>query len=277
MLDTTRLLGVGSPLAIHQNLVRRKLLLVVHFGAGFDPIAQIHMGKPELPRLLDLPQHAVGAVVGAGFGLIEGVHGRETIVQHIDNRHHFEAVGLAVLAGLDKLNESRIHSALEQKLAVLVDVVVVHATAGVAVVLVAQVQVVMRLAKAQRHHSDHQVAVALPGASLAAVGFKSLGLHTQRDAGLATIAMGAVGKHAAAPKTVGHQFGIGVAMDEVTGRGHLRAGLPVGQVAASVRGRRIKLDSVQRQFFELRHGLWGVGYKTKSQYTESKRQGAVGV
>lgn len=267
---------MGNPLTIHQNLVGRKLLLVVHLCTGLNPVPQIHMGKAKLTRLLDLPQHTVGAIVGAGLGLVEGIDGRETIVEHIDNRHHFEAVGLAIVAGLDKFNESRIDSALEQKLAVLVDVVVVHAAAGMAVVLVTQIQVVVGLAEAQRHDSNHQVAVTLPGASLAAVGFKSLGLHAQRDAGLATIAMGAIGEHAAAPKTVGHQFGIGVAVDQMTGGGYLRAGLAVGQVAASVRSRRIKLDSVQRQFFELRHGFWGVGFKTKFQYTESKRQGAVG-
>ncbi|MNU04047.1 hypothetical protein D3C72_2483010 [compost metagenome] len=53
-----------------------KTRLVVHFGAGFDPIAQIHMGQAQGVGLGNLPHHVVGAVAAVGLGFIEGVDSR---------------------------------------------------------------------------------------------------------------------------------------------------------------------------------------------------------
>jgi hypothetical protein len=53
---------------------------------------------------------------------------------------------------LAELDQARIHPALQQELRVLVDAVVVHAAAGVAPGLVAQVQLVVLGHKAQLEH-----------------------------------------------------------------------------------------------------------------------------
>jgi hypothetical protein len=73
---------------------------------------------------------------------------------------------------LAELDQPRVDPALQQELRVLVDAVVVHAAARVAAGLVAQVQVVVLGHEAQLEHARLQVAVARPGAALAAAGFE---------------------------------------------------------------------------------------------------------
>ena len=53
-------------------------------------------------------------------------------------------------------------------------------------------------------------------------------------------------------------------MYEVTGRGHLASGLPARQIAARVSRRRIKLQGLQGQVFEVRHGVDGIFYGNNS-------------
>ena len=88
--------------------------------------------------------------------------------------------------------------------------------------LVAQVKLVVLGHKAQPEHPRLQTLVLLPGPALAAVGFKSVDRHPQGHAGLAALAVGPVGEHAAAPEAVGYQARIDVGVDQVAGRGHLR-------------------------------------------------------
>ena len=59
----------------------------------------------------------------------------------------------------------------------------------------------------------------------------------------------------------------------MAGRGHLAARLPARQIAARVRGRGVKLQGLQRQVFEERHGVLGVlkGINFR-QYTGSNCQ-----
>lgn len=80
-----------------------------------------------------------------------------------------------------------------------------------------------------------------PGSALAAVGGEGICHDAQRRASLATIAVGAVGKHPTAPEALGYQFGIGSVVDEMAGCCDLRAGLPIGQVAAFVRRSGVEL------------------------------------
>jgi hypothetical protein len=109
--------------------------------------------------------------------------------------------------------------------------------------------------------------VALERAPLAASGLERGHWHPQRHAGAAAVAVGSVGEHAAATEAVGDQAGIGVGMDQVAGRGHLRPRQAVGQVAAGIRRRRIELQRRQRKFLRIRHaGLaggsgWGVAVR----------------
>jgi len=86
------------------------------------------------------------------------------------------------------------------------------------------------------------------------------GLHwharriAQGQTGLAAVAVGAVGEHAAAAKALIDQFGIHLIVDQVTGRGHLRACLALRQIAAFVRRRCIKLQGLQGQVVQVRQG-----------------------
>jgi hypothetical protein len=135
-------------------------------------------------------------------------------------------------ARLAELHQARVDAALQQELGVLVDAVVVHAAAGVAARLVAQVELVVLGHVAQPEHARLQLAVVRAGAALAAVGPEVGHPHAHRHAGVAAVAVGAVGEHAAAPEALAHQVGIGAGADQVAGRGHLRARLAARQVAA---------------------------------------------
>ena len=63
------------PAAAVVGLQRAVAALVVHLRMRRDPVAQVDVGQTQAARLLDLPQHVVGAIAGAGFGLEEGVDG----------------------------------------------------------------------------------------------------------------------------------------------------------------------------------------------------------
>ena len=152
----------------------------------------------------------------------------------------------------------------------------VHAAAGMPPVLVAQIQLVVLGYKTQAQHPCLQVAVPHGRSSLATVCLELVDQHAQRCAGLAAIAVRPVGKHAAAPKPLGDQLRIDVALNEMAGRGDLRPGLPVRQVAAGVRSCRIELQSVQRKVIELRHAVVGVDGSSSFQYTGSNAQRGAG-
>jgi hypothetical protein len=92
-----------------------------------------------------------------------------------------------------------------QELGVLIDRILVHASAAVTVGLVAQVEAVVLRREAQAHHTGLQVAVRLAGSLLAAVGRKAGHRDAQWRAGIAAVAMGAISEHATAAKAAGHQ------------------------------------------------------------------------
>jgi hypothetical protein len=75
-----------------------------------------------------------------------------------------------------------------------------------AVSLVAQVQLVVVDRKVQAQHTRGEWRVLMPGSALAAVGCERRCIDTERNAGLAVVAMRAVGEHTAATKTVGDEF-----------------------------------------------------------------------
>jgi hypothetical protein len=168
------------------------------------------------------------------------------------------APGSPLGKGFAELHQARIDTALQQELRVLVDAVVVHAAARMAAVLVAQVELVVLWHEAEFEDAGVQCLVPAPCAALAAIGAEEIDRHAQRHAGLAAIAVGAVSEHAAAPEAVGHQVRISVVVDQVAGCGDLRAGLFARQVAAGIRCRCIKLQGLQGQVFEVRHGRSGI-------------------
>src|SRR3990167_4160273 len=188
----------SDPMSIYEHFVRTEPGLVAHFVALGDPVTQIDMGQVQGSGLLDLPEHAVCAVARLVIGLVERIDRRETVVEHVHDRHHLELRGVSVSGRFVKLDQSRVDAALQEKLGVLVDAVVIHAPACVAAVLVAQVQLVVFRDEAQFEHPGLQVRVAGQAAPLAAAGGKALHRNPQRHTGLTAIAVRAVGEHAAA-------------------------------------------------------------------------------
>jgi hypothetical protein len=91
---------------------------------------------------------------------------------------------------------------LQQKLLVLVDAVLVHAAASVAMGLVTQVKGVVVRVKMQIEYAHLQMPMGTPSSALAAVWLESFNLDAQRQTCLASIAVRAVGEHTAAPKAL---------------------------------------------------------------------------
>src|SRR3954470_17365252 len=124
-----------APGAADEPLDRLELRLVSHLRAFADPVAEVEVRQAQAPARLDLPEHVVGAEARAApVGLVERVNRRQAAGQVGDDRTHQQ---LAVLAELD---QARVDAALQQEVRILVAAVVVHAAAGMALGLVAQVE-----------------------------------------------------------------------------------------------------------------------------------------
>src|SRR4051794_13177594 len=91
-----------------------------------------------------------------------------------------------------------------------------------------------------------QVAVPPPCALLTAVWREFVCVHAHRRASLTTVTIWPISKDAAAAKTVLHQAGIDISIDQVRGRRHLRTGLPVFQITARVRRSCVELQGGKR-------------------------------
>ena len=81
---------------------------------------------------------------------------------------------MAIDAGFSEFDKSRIDTALQQKLFVLFDAVVVHPPTRVPTVLVAQIKVVMFRFKTKARNPGDQMFVFLVGTALTFVGFEFL-------------------------------------------------------------------------------------------------------
>src|SRR3954468_6648388 len=124
-----------APGGADEALDRLELRLVSHLRAFADPVAQVEVRQAEAPARLDLPEYVVGAETRAApVGLVEGVDRRQAVGQIVDDRDHHE------LAGVAEFDQPRIDPALQQEVRVLVAAVVVHAAAGMAFRLIAQVK-----------------------------------------------------------------------------------------------------------------------------------------
>ena len=171
--------------------------------------------------MFDLPQHAVGAKTVAWVWVVERVDSRNAIIQNIQNCNHFQFARLPWGCCDAKLHQTGIDPALQQELGVLVDAVLVHAAPRVSGALVAQVELVVFLDKAQLEHPSLQAAMSRPGPALASVGCKLRCQNSQRHTGAAAITVGSVGEHTTAPETLAHQIRVGGVVDQVTWGCHL--------------------------------------------------------
>ena len=104
-----------------------------------------------------------------------------------------------------------------------------------------------------------------PSTALAAVWLKCLYIDAQWLAGLTTIAVRSVSEHAAAAKALFNQVRIHLVMNQVAGRGDLRSGGAIGQVAAIVSRSGVKLQGLQGKFVQMGHVALSK-FANKSQY-----------
>jgi hypothetical protein len=117
----------------------------------------------------------------------------------------------------------------------------------VALRLVAQVKRVVLEPELERLRVRSERAVLLPGAALRAVGAELPDRDAHRHAGATGIAVRPVGKDAAAAKARFDQIAVELGVDQMARRRHLRARHAIGQVAARIRRRHVKLQDGMRQ------------------------------
>ena len=96
-----------------------------------------------------------GTVAGIRYvGVEEGIDRREAIVEDVDDADH------ARPSSSEKRDQSRVDAALQQEVGVLLVVVLIHAAAGMACVLVAQIEGVVLGVEIQRQLADGQILVS---------------------------------------------------------------------------------------------------------------------
>src|SRR5471030_2083174 len=238
----------AAPLTVDQPLDRPESGLVGHFAAVPDPVAKIQVGQREAAALLDLPQNIVSAEAGGGdAGLEEGIDRRHAVAEDVDDRHHHQ------LASVAELDQTRVDPALQQEVGILVTAVLVHAAAGMAMGLVAQVERIVLVSKTQALRRKVERGVPLVRAALRARGLELRHRNAHRHAGAAGVAIVAVGEDAAAAKTDLHQRAIDFTGDQMAGRGNLRARQLSRQVAAGIRRGHVELQYRVRQVVKQRH------------------------
>lgn len=93
--------------------------------------------------------------------------------------------------------------------------------------LVAKIELVVLLFESQCGDTGLKALVSLVGPSLTAVGCKFVHEYSERDTGLAAIAVGTVGEESTAPEALGDELRVGVALDQVAWRCNLRARLTI--------------------------------------------------
>ncbi len=105
----------------------------------------------------------------------------------------------------------------------------------------------------KRRHARCQSAMAQPGTSLGAVSFELSDRNANRHASAAAVAVWSVGENAAAPEPHFDQFAINISVDQMRWRSDLRARLPMFEIAARIRRRRVKLQRREGQLLEVGH------------------------
>ena len=237
-------------MVILQYFYRLEISFVTHFVIFFDPVTEVEIRQCAQPALFDLPKDIVGAEAGAfDFGVVEGVDGGKAVVQHVDDADHAQYVVLG------EFDQPAVDAALQQETRVLLMIVLIHAAANMPRGLVAQVEPVVLVEIHEREFTGAQSSVRFEAAPLAAVGGEARNRQPYWNAGLAFLAVGAVGKDAAATKSAAYEVAVDFGGDQMGWRGDLRNGLLAGQVTARVGGRVVKLQEREGKFgiVEARH------------------------
>jgi hypothetical protein len=110
---------------------------------------------------------------------------------------------------------------LQQKLGVLINAVLVHATTSVSTGLVPQVQVIVVVLVGQIDYARNQMLVLSIGPALASIGLEFMDIDAQGNAGAATIAVRAVSEKSTAAKPSGQQLRVNIVVDQMAGGGDL--------------------------------------------------------
>src|SRR6185312_5024219 len=240
--------GEALPLSANEALDGAELVLVAHLAALADPVAEVDIGEAAAARFLDLPEDVVGAVRGSSHeGVEERIDGGKPVGELVHDGDHPQ------LARLAELDEARGDVRLQQEVGVLLAAVVVHPAAPVALALVEAVERVVLGVELELAVARLEVGVARERAALRARGLELPGHHPHGEARMAVVAIGAVRERAAAAEARGDQRAVGFRVDEVAGRGDLRARELAGQVAARIRRCRVELQVRDRKVVELGH------------------------
>src|ERR1019366_4688536 len=101
----------------------------------------------------------------------------------------------------------------------------------------------------KRSNPGRQVTMFGRSTALAAIGDKFARFDADRSACLASVAIGTIGENATAAKATLDQFRINVSVDQMRGRGNLRARLKSIQIAAWIWRSGIELQSGEGQIF----------------------------
>jgi hypothetical protein len=151
------------------------------------------------------------------------------------------------------LDQARVDAALQQEVRVLVAAVVVHAAAGMAPRLIAQVERVVLEPEFQWLGLRAELLVQVPGRALRAARLELADRDAHRHAGAAAVAMRTVGEDAAAAEAGLDQLAVELGVDQVARRRDLRARHALGQVAARVGRSHVELQYRVRQVVKPRH------------------------
>lgn len=232
------------PEAVDQPFDRPEAGFVSHFPAFLNPVTEVEIGQAQGGASGDLPEDGVSAETGAGdAGVEKGVDGGEAVVETVDQADDAQRTAFR----LAEFDQPGVDMALQYEFGVLVGVALIHAAAGMAGVLVAPVKGVVGFIVDEWAFRSYQRAVLFKTALLAAVGGKVLDGDAYRHAGAAAGAVRPVGKRAAAPESVTHEPAVEGAVDQTGRNGDKRTCLSVGQVAAGVGIRPVKLEQRERQ------------------------------
>ena len=97
--------------------------------------------------------------------------------------------------------------------------------------------------------------MGLVDAALAPVRQEPVSCNPNGDTRLAAVTIGTIGEEPTAAESLTNQLIVNIALHQVAGGCDLGARQQVGQIAASVCGRRIELNGLKGQLVWVRHGL----------------------
>lgn len=211
----------GAPFSLYAQLAGSEPRLVTHFLTFLDPIAKVDIRQAQFGRLSNLPEYPISAITGLVIGLVKSVDRRQAMVEDVHHADHFERPQIGICRGFTEFDDSGVDPALQEKLGVLVNTVLVHAATDMAGILIAQIQRIVFSVEMQIEHPHLQVLVGLQGSFLASVGPEIAHDDAQGLTGLASITIGPVSEQPAAAKTLFYEVRVHLVMNQMAGCGNL--------------------------------------------------------